>query len=97
MKKQDEGFTLIELLIVIVILGILATVVVFAVGGFRDEANDAVETTELAQVETAVAAYQISNPATAGTEADLGTFMDIADLQCTYAFDAAGAVTQTCP
>ena len=29
--KQDKGFTLVELLIVIVILGILATVTVFAV------------------------------------------------------------------
>ena len=39
MKKQDEGFTLIELLIVIVILGILATVVVFAVSGIRDSGD----------------------------------------------------------
>ena len=30
-NKQDKGFTLVELLIVIVILGILATVTVFAV------------------------------------------------------------------
>ena len=36
MKKKDEGFTLIELLIVIVSLGILATVVVFAVGGITN-------------------------------------------------------------
>ncbi len=32
-NKQDKGFTLVELLIVIVILGILATVTVFAVRG----------------------------------------------------------------
>ena len=34
--RQDDGFTLIELLIVIVILGILAGIVVFAVGGITD-------------------------------------------------------------
>lgn len=36
-KNTDEGFTLIELLIVIVILGILATVVVFSVRGITDQ------------------------------------------------------------
>jgi prepilin-type N-terminal cleavage/methylation domain-containing protein len=35
-NKQDKGFTLVELLIVIVILGILATVTVFAVRGITD-------------------------------------------------------------
>jgi general secretion pathway protein G len=34
--RKSEGFTLIELLIVIVILGILAAVVVFAVNGISD-------------------------------------------------------------
>ena len=37
-KRNEEGFTLIELLIVIIVLGILAAIVVFAVSGTRDDA-----------------------------------------------------------
>lgn len=57
MKKQDEGFTLIELLIVIVILGILATVVVFAVSGIRDSGDKSACEAELRTVITGLEAY----------------------------------------
>ena len=57
MKKQDEGFTLIELLIVIVILGILATVVVFAVSGIRDSGDQSACEAELRTVITGLEAY----------------------------------------
>lgn len=50
------GFTLIELLVVIAILGILAGVVVFAVGGSTDDAARAVCKTEQSTAKTAVAA-----------------------------------------
>ncbi len=40
-ERQDAGFTLIELLIVIVILGILAGIAIFAVDAFKDDADDA--------------------------------------------------------
>ncbi len=36
-RRNENGFTLIELLIVIVILGVLAGIVVFAVGGIQDK------------------------------------------------------------
>lgn len=38
--ERDEGFSLIELLVVILILGVLTAVVVFAVGGITDEGED---------------------------------------------------------
>jgi prepilin-type N-terminal cleavage/methylation domain-containing protein len=57
MKKNDEGFTLIELLIVIVILGILATVVVFAVGGITDRGQDSACAADAKTLEVAVEAY----------------------------------------
>ena len=61
MKKQDEGFTLIELLIVIVILGILATVVVFAVAGIRDQGDESACEAELRSVLTGLEAYYSDN------------------------------------
>jgi type II secretion system protein G len=58
MKKQDEGFTLIELLIVIVILGILAAVVVFAVGGITDRGQESSCKADKKTLEVAVEAYR---------------------------------------
>ena len=57
MKKNDEGFTLIELLIVIVILGILATVVVFAVGGITNRGKESACDADRNTLEVAIEAY----------------------------------------
>ena len=56
-QQQDGGFTLIEVLIVIVILGVLATVVVFAVGGATTDAEDSGCRSDAKVLVTAVEAY----------------------------------------
>ncbi len=54
----QKGFTLVELLVVIVILGILAAVVVFAVGGTQTDAKKSACRAEMATVETAYEAFK---------------------------------------
>lgn len=56
----QKGFTLVELLVVIVILGILAAVVVFAVSGSTETAKTNACKAEKNAVETAVEAYMAS-------------------------------------
>ncbi len=55
--KQDKGFTLVELLIVIVILGILATVTIFAVRGITDQGKAATCKSDSKTLQTAFEAY----------------------------------------
>ena len=54
---DDAGFTLIELLIVIVLLGVLSTVVVFAVGGITDRGTTAACRADGRALETAMLSY----------------------------------------
>ena len=54
---DSRGFTLVELLIVIVVLGLLATVVVFSVGGIADRGRRSSCVTDERPLVTAVEAY----------------------------------------
>jgi prepilin-type N-terminal cleavage/methylation domain-containing protein len=58
----ERGFTLVELLIVIVILGILAGIVVFAVGNLTNNATNHACATEMQTFETAVQSWYAQNP-----------------------------------
>ncbi len=69
--KNDKGFTLVELLIVIVILGILAAVTVFAVRGITDKSQENSCATEKRAIETATEAYFADTGGDASAMGDL--------------------------
>ncbi len=60
-RPNESGFTLIELLIVIVILGVLSGIVVFAVSGIQDRGNAAACKTDKKTVLVAVEAFYAKN------------------------------------
>jgi prepilin-type N-terminal cleavage/methylation domain-containing protein len=70
MKCEDKnliqrGFTLVELLVVIVILGVLAGVVVFAVGGITNSSKSSACKIEVRTINTATQAFYANNGSTA--------------------------------
>jgi general secretion pathway protein G len=93
---DESGFTLIELLIVIVILGILAAIVIFAVGTAREDSVVSACRADVKTVNTAAEAYKAKNrvyPTKAqltgsGVDAVLKSYPDSPD----YVVDYSGGV-----
>jgi prepilin-type N-terminal cleavage/methylation domain-containing protein len=64
----EQGFTLVELLIVILVMGILVGLVVFALGNIQNNSTGKACATEADTFETAVAAWKANNqPVPAGS------------------------------
>lgn len=86
----DRGFTLAELLVVIVILGILATVTVFAVRGISDRSTETACATELDNLEKA----QETQYVLAGTYGDENALVANGVLRsASQMYDVAGDAT----
>ena len=75
---EEQGFTLIELLIVIMVLGVLAGIVIFALGGTTAQAAVAACNADAHTVETAVSAY---DTVTGGTTPATATLLTTASPQ----------------
>lgn len=71
MLKNKNGFTIVELLVVIVVIGILASITVVAYGGIQRRAENTARVTEVRQYEKIFQLYKASfgsfpqNPSTA--------------------------------
>jgi prepilin-type N-terminal cleavage/methylation domain-containing protein len=70
-RRNESGFTLIELLIVIVILGVLAGIVVFAVSGINDTSKNSACKADTKNVEIAAEAFYAQKKAYADSVTSL--------------------------
>ena len=92
LKAQEGGFTLIELLIVIVILGILAAIVVFAVGGITDRGTLSACKADKKSIEVAIEAQYAQNATYPATVAALvPTFLHEVPSTTHYTLGLSGA------
>src|SRR3984957_722315 len=96
---EISGFTLIELLIVIVVLGILAAVVIFALGGITGKSQLAACQADGATVSTALAAWNAQNPNTPATKTlltgtlDGGPYIQLWPAATSHSYTMASAGT----
>lgn len=97
----EQGFTLVEILIVMVILGILAGIVVFAVGNMTSGAKTSACAAEKSTISTALDTYKAqtgSYPASmdyldgnAAAPANVGTLLK--SVPADYTIDGSGDIT----
>jgi len=60
-RRTEQGFTLIEIMVVILILGLLATLVVQSLRGATDKAKRTKAIADIAELKTALDRYYIDN------------------------------------
>ena len=59
--KMRKGFTVVELLIVVVVIGILASITIVAFNGIQQRARDVARTSDIVAVQKALEIYRADN------------------------------------
>ncbi|HST64222.1 MAG TPA: cellulose binding domain-containing protein [Mycobacteriales bacterium] len=98
-RSGAAGFTLVELLVVVVVLGILATIVVIGVGRFRTDANAAACQADVHAVNAAADEYHAVTgeyPAELA-QLTLGQYLMSTPSSGTFTFDAASRTATRSP
>lgn len=96
-KSDESGFTLVELLVVISILGILAAVAVFAIGGTTAKSKTAACKSEVATVQVAADSYNAETGNTAANVSpDLNAYIRTTPVN-TMVFTAGKVTSAACP
>ena len=75
LKRMQQGFTLIEMMVVIVIMGILASLIVPKIMGRPDEARVIAAKQDIASVMQALKLYKLDNQRYPTTEQGLGALV----------------------
>jgi prepilin-type N-terminal cleavage/methylation domain-containing protein len=70
--KNMSGFTIVELLIVIIVIGILATITTVALSGVQARANDSSRLSDVASVKKALSLYKTDNGSFPATQPNPG-------------------------
>jgi len=79
--KKVQGFTLLEVMVVIVILGILASMVVPNLMGSQDRANMQKAISDVTALETSLSLYRMDNYDYPTTEQGLDALVEQTDLE----------------
>jgi general secretion pathway protein G len=79
--KKTQGFTLLEVMVVIVILGILASMVVPNLLGSQERANMQKAVSDVTALETSLSLYKMDNYDYPSTEQGLEALVDQTDIE----------------